>query len=239
MPQGLLALVVTAGSIGLIHTLIGPDHYLPFIVMAKARKWSLARTAWITVLCGLGHVGSSVVLGFIGIAAGLAVGQLELFEGHRGDIAAWMLTGFGLVYFVWGVRRAIRNCPHTHGHAHKGDVEHAHEHAHHDAHVHPHVEPAKVNLTPWVLFTIFVFGPCEPLIPLLMFPALTDGGWGLAGVAVVCLVFAMATLAAMLTVVLVSTYAVNFLPTARLERYSHAMAGAAVFLCGVAIHLGL
>ena len=27
------------------------------------------------------------------------------------------------------------------------------------------------NLTPWILFTIFVFGPCEPLIPLVMFPA--------------------------------------------------------------------
>ena len=25
--------------------------------------------------------------------------------------------------------------------------------------------------TPWVLFLIFVFGPCEPLIPLVMYPA--------------------------------------------------------------------
>jgi len=239
MSQELTALLVTAGSLGLIHTAVGPDHYLPFIVMARARRWSLLKTTWITLLCGIGHVGSSVVLGFIGIAAGVAVGRLELFEGFRGDIAAWMLTGFGLAYFVWGVRRAIRNRPHTHRHLHNGDVEHEHTHAHHDAHAHAHSQPAKVNLTPWVLFTIFVFGPCEPLIPLLMFPALSDGGWGLAGVAMVSLVFAAATIGTMLTIVLLSTRVVGFLPTARLERYSHALAGAAIFLCGVAIHLGL
>jgi hypothetical protein len=31
-----------AAGIGFIHTVIGPDHYLPFIVMAKARKWTRA-----------------------------------------------------------------------------------------------------------------------------------------------------------------------------------------------------
>ena len=30
-------LIVTAISIGFIHTIIGPDHYLPFIVMGKSK----------------------------------------------------------------------------------------------------------------------------------------------------------------------------------------------------------
>ena len=37
----LSALCVTAASIGFLHTLFGPDHYLPFIVMAKAKGWLL------------------------------------------------------------------------------------------------------------------------------------------------------------------------------------------------------
>ena len=44
----------------------------------------------------------------------------------------------------------------SHAHVH----EHAHVHTHESAeHSHPHGEtPHKVNLTPWILFTIFVFG---------------------------------------------------------------------------------
>ncbi len=118
MPPELLTLIVLAAWLGLFHTLVGPDHYLPFIVMAKARNWSVPRTAALTFLCGVGHVLGSVVLGLVGIAAGLALGELEFAESYRGKIAAWVLTAFGLVYFAWGLRRAIRNRPHTHRHAH-------------------------------------------------------------------------------------------------------------------------
>ena len=52
----LTVVTITAASIGLFHTLLGPDHYLPFIVMAQARKWSLVKTTCITALCGAGHV---------------------------------------------------------------------------------------------------------------------------------------------------------------------------------------
>jgi nickel/cobalt exporter len=55
-------LLLTAMSVAFIHTLSGPDHYLPFIMISKARKWSLVKTTWFTVLCGLGHVGSSTIL---------------------------------------------------------------------------------------------------------------------------------------------------------------------------------
>ncbi|RPJ77999.1 MAG: hypothetical protein EHM13_15225, partial [Acidobacteria bacterium] len=88
-------LVSTAAFIGLVHTLAGPDHYVPFIAMAKARGWSMARTMAITFVAGLGHVGSSVVLGALGIFLGWAVGGLEWFEGLRGDLAGWLLLGFG------------------------------------------------------------------------------------------------------------------------------------------------
>ncbi len=51
---------------------------------------------------------------------------------------------------------------------------HAHEHTHDGEHAHVH-ESESSSITPWVLFVIFVLGPCEPLIPLLMFPAASRG----------------------------------------------------------------
>jgi len=232
MTPELTVLLVTAASIGFFHTLFGPDHYLPFIVMAKARKWSLTKTTWITLLCGIGHIGSSVILGMIGVAMGIAVKKLELVESFRGNLAAWALIAFGLVYFVWGLRRAWRNKPHHHIHAHIDGDAHVHEHIHTEEHLHIHSQEDVVNLTPWVLFAIFLFGPCEPLIPILMYPAAKDSIYGLI---LVTAVFGSVTILTMLGVVLATTIGVALLPMKRLERCSHALAGATLFLCGIAI----
>jgi nickel/cobalt exporter len=82
------ALILTAASIAFFHTILGPDHYLPFIMMSWARKWSLVKTSLITLLCGLGHIASSVVLGLIGVSLGLAVKGLVDLESFRGNLAA-------------------------------------------------------------------------------------------------------------------------------------------------------
>ena len=237
MTNEISILLITAASIGFFHTLFGPDHYIPFIVMAKSGKWSKVKTAWVTVLCGIGHVLSSVVLGIIGIAAGIAVSKLEGIESFRGDIAAWFLIAFGLVYFAWGLKRAIKNKPHTHVHVHSDGTMHRHNHTHKLEHSHVHENLEKKSMTPWILFTIFVFGPCEPLIPLLMYPAATHSTLGLA---LVALVFSITTIGTMLAVVMVSIWGINLIPMEKLERYTHALAGAAICLSGCAIvFLGL
>jgi len=211
------ALLITAGSVGLIHTLLGPDHYVPFIVMSWARKWSTVKTATITVLCAMGHIGSSVVLGFVGVSLGLAVESLTGVESLRGRIAAWLFIAFGLAYLIWGLRRIHRSHPHQHTHVH--DVE------------------SMKSLTPWILFTIFVFGPCEPLIPLLMYPAAQGSFLDLIAVTAV---FGLVTTAAMLGTVFLGRAGVNFLPMRKVQRYSHALAGATILMCGLAIEfLGL
>ena len=48
-------LLLTAASIGFVHTIIGPDHFLPFIMISKARSWSFQKTIFITLLCGMGQ----------------------------------------------------------------------------------------------------------------------------------------------------------------------------------------
>jgi sulfite exporter TauE/SafE len=222
-------ILFAAVSVAFLHTLLGPDHYVPFIALAQSGRWSLRKTALVTFLCGIGHVGSSVALGFAGIALGTAVTHIKAIEAFRGNIAAWVLIAFGLVYFAWGLRRAIRSREHEHVHSHGTEGEHTHVHTHEHGHLHVH---AGTNPTPWILFTIFVFGPCEPLIPLVMYPAAQHS---MVGVAIVAGVFGSITIATMLTIVLASTFGFKLLPTRKLERYSHALAGAAIFLCGMAV----
>ena len=77
MATDLTILVGSAASIGLVHTLLGPDHYVPFVAMSRANRWTLRRTLWVTAFCGLGHVLGSVVLGVVGIAAGITLRHLE------------------------------------------------------------------------------------------------------------------------------------------------------------------
>ena len=264
MFEGSVMLYATAASVAVVHTLLGPDHYLPFVAMSRAGGWSVRKTVVITLLCGLGHVLSSVVLGLIGIAFGVAVFKLEEIDRFRGNLAGWLLIAFGLTYFAWGVRRAVRNQPHSHFHAHADGVIHAHEHTHHADHVHVHsiseparseprltrsgqsepgepvtgqsvAGPCRSSVTPWVLFTIFLFGPCEPLIPILMFAAARGTTWTVMSVTIV---FGVTTLATMTMIVLSTRYVVGLTPLPRLHRFGHAIAGLVVLACGVAVQVG-
>lgn len=233
----LTALVGFAAVLGFSHTLMGPDHYLPFVAMSRIGRWSLPKTVVITLACGVGHVVGSVILGVLGIALGAAVGKLEWFEGIRGNVAGWLLLGFGLAYTVWGIHRAIRNRPHTHRHVHADGIAHAHRHGHVEDHAHVHADDQKaVSMTPWILFTIFIFGPCEPLIPLLMYPAAKLSLWG---VGLVALVFGVVTIATMTGIVVVAYLGLTKAAFFRLERYGHVAAGLVVTACGAAIKLGL
>jgi nickel/cobalt exporter len=236
MSDSIGLLTATAVSIAFLHTLLGPDHYLPFIVLSKAKKWTFKKTMFITLLCGIGHVLSSVILGLIGIAVGISVNKLVNIESFRGNIAAWLFIAFGLVYMVISIRNLAKKRTHTHGHFHSGGEEHVHEHDHHGEHLHLH-EQNVFSATPWVLFLIFVFGPCEPLIPLVMYPASKNNT---AGVITVSTVFAIVTILTMLTIVGSFILGLNKLNLKPIEKYNHLIAGSIIFLSGMAIQfLGL
>jgi hypothetical protein len=66
-------LIITVLSISAVHTFSGPDHYLPFIVLSRSKKWSLKKTLFWTSLCGIAHVLSSAVLGVFGIFLGWSI----------------------------------------------------------------------------------------------------------------------------------------------------------------------
>jgi nickel/cobalt exporter len=240
-----LVLSLTAASIGVVHTLLGPDHFIPFVAMSRAGDWSARKTLWVTTGCGLGHVVGSVLIGLLGLTVGLVVVELEAVESLRGNMSAWMLIAFGLAYLTCGVVQAVRKMPHTHLHVHADGTGHSHPHADDGGHVHVHAvavggstsgsAPASV-WTPWLLFLVFVFGPCEPLIPLLMYPAAKASPWAVAAVVAA---FMLATVATMTLTVMVMRFGMSFLHLPQLSRFSHAFAGLAILVCGMLVKFGL
>lgn len=213
----LTILIWTAVSIGFVHTIIGPDHYLPFIVISRARNWTTPKTMLVTLSCGIGHVLSSVLIGAIGMAVGSAVGNLELIESTRGEFASYALIIFGFGYGVWGLWRARKG----HGHHHLPNGEHLDQ------------KNAR-SVTFWTLFIIFVLGPCEPLIPILMFPAL-EHNW--QGVLWVTLFFGLATIGTMSVIVFSAIKGLTIIKLNAIERYAHALAGGIIAISGMAIRL--
>lgn len=212
MATGPDVLILTSLTAGFAHTLLGPDHYLPFIVLSKARGWSWRKTFWITFACGLGHILSAVLLGSLTLQMGFSLEKLNLIESLRGNLAGWALLVFGLIYLTWGLRLAFRK---------NVDI----------------TSPEQTGLVPWVLFIIFILGPCEPLIPIMIYPALQQN---IFGVLLATGLFGAATIAAMLAVVTVSYYGSNAPVFQRQRRFAHALAGLVIMLCGIGIRfLGL
>ena len=74
----------------------------------------MARTVFWTTLCGLGHVASSVLLAVSGVVFGFGLERVRFIEEFRGNLAAWAMIAFGLVYLAWGLNKAVRHPHHAH-----------------------------------------------------------------------------------------------------------------------------
>ena len=229
-------LVVSAATLGVIHTLLGPDHYLPFIVLSQARKWTRSRTLWITFISGVGHVTGSVILGLVGIAMGISLGRLEAIEASRGSVVGWMLIAFGILYTAYGVYKYYKRGAHVHLPAflRPRSIRHS------DLHL-SNGDLAKEEdagrITPWILFLIFVFGPCEVLIPMLVYLAAEQSGFGIF---LVALVFGIATVGTMLLVVMLGYQGFSMVRFKGKEHQLHLFAGLVILAAGAGMQfLGL
>ncbi len=203
-------LALTAVTIGSLHT-AAPDHWVPFAILARARNWSARRTAGLTLLCGFGHVTVSALLGLIGLFFGVRL--LESFGHRMGSFAPLLLIGFGVVYGLWGLRRAVP--PRLHGHSH----------AHYD-HVH---DPSRVSAG--TLFLLFSADPCVAVVPLLFAAA----PLGAARTIAIVLLYEAATLATMLAFVLPARAGTRVFRAPWLDRYGDAAAGGVIATVGLMV----
>lgn len=205
-----LTLAGAAASVGALHTL-APDHWVPFAALARAQKWSAAKTARITVLCGFGHVTVSALLGLLGLVFGRAI--FEKAGARMEAVAGILLVGFGLAYGVWGMRRAA------------GRRVHGHAHVHYD-----HVHDAS-KTTAWSLFLLFSADPCVAVIPLL-FAAAPLGAAPTVGIV---LLYEAATIATMVLLVLPARAGFEKLRFPWLDHWGDAVAGGVIAATGLVV----
>lgn len=235
MSDAYMILLSSAAALGVMHTAIGVDHSLPFVVLAKTRSWSLSRTLSITAVCGVLHVMSSVLVAALGLFLGVAGSQLSAVEQTRGSWAAWVLVGFGLTYSVVALIKTRLRA------AERADRVFSHRHGKHGAYLVDSVDSEAMpacRLMP-TLFIVFALGPCEALLPLLTASGIT---LSLAESGFVALVFSLATVATMLLLVLVGYLGVSSVPqferwAARLQPHSHVLAGVALSASGLVIQI--
>ena len=81
--------------LSLIHALI-PNHWLPLIAVGKTEKWTQSQTLLATVITGVAHTLSTII---IGIVVGLIGYKLAAqYSAISETIAPGILIGLGLIY---------------------------------------------------------------------------------------------------------------------------------------------
>ncbi len=134
--MNIVALVSTFTA-ALLHTLI-PSHWLCFVAVGKAQKWSIPRTLLIAGAAGTLHVVSTVIIGILLVVVGTRFTNVETLE----KIAGFVLIGMGAVYLALQIFRV--------GHHHASDA----------------VIPQKVAIL--TLLLSVTLSPCSAAIPFLV-----------------------------------------------------------------------
>jgi hypothetical protein len=153
-----------------------------------------------------------VAIGVLGVGLGIATDALLWLESARGELAAALLLGFGLAYAAWALWKPLR--------------------VRDGAAVSAAAGGDASRVTPWALFIVFVLGPCEPLIPLMVVPGIA-GDW--LAVAAVVGVFGVLTIAVMLLAVAAASSGVGLLRGGWIGRHADVAAGLVVAASGAAV----
>lgn len=125
----------------MVHSVM-PDHWVPLAIVARSNRWSLLRTAKVSLLAALGHTVASVLLGLVIAAVGLAFRSAIIAQ--EGHVVGGVLIVTGLGFLAYAIVQAARgHGGHTHSHPHP----HAHVRSVHEdygaaPHVHIHTRHA-------------------------------------------------------------------------------------------------
>ncbi len=244
MTDPLAVLLATTVATAILHTLI-PDHWLPFVLVARSEGWPMRRTLALTAGSAALHVVVSLGLGFatqaLGRGAEAAVGIGESIE----HVAAALLILFGVLYAGWFLLRGGHH--HSfgiHPHHEPGDA-HSHGTPHpHDLTGHPpegggakrsEVNPAhRAGLQSGLALAAIVgFNPCVLIVPYIYLA----GSMGATALATVALSFALSTVLCMVGVVILGLKGTARLESRFLIRYGEALSGGLIALTGLLVLL--
>jgi nickel/cobalt exporter len=229
----LTSVAVTGFTVAFFHAAI-PTHWLPFVLVARARGWSRAKAILVLALAGLGHVGLMTVLGM-----GIAWFGFRLDE-KIGGAFHWIVGGLLLAfaaYYFWRQASGRGICHHNPpgGHHHADEhcaEEHAESHWHEELKDSPLVSTAAGDWTAiGGLFVMLTLSPCEAFLPIY----LSGVQFGWRGVMVLSLILAVATFGAMTLFTWFALVGFEKFRLNRFERYEAGMLGTLFGLLGVLI----
>jgi nickel/cobalt exporter len=224
-------LLATAVSTALFHTLI-PDHWLPFVLIGRARGWSGRTTAAVSGLSAAIHVALSAALGLAAVAVGIEAARAagETFEG----LAPWLLIAFGVAYAAWAWRKG--------GHFHPGGrlLHRANEppacegrEGLDPAHLHYHADEEMIRNVAGrgavALAAIVGVNPCVLILPVV----LETAGRGPLAVLLVLSAYAATTVVLMVGLSVAGVVGTGRIPVPAAAKHMEAASGLVIALAGV------
>lgn len=196
MPSPVLTTVAATGfTVAFFHAAI-PTHWLPFVLVSRARGWGRTKTLAVTALAGMGHVALTTVLGLLIAWFGF---RLDERVGRAFPwIAGGMLLIFALIY-AWRQWQGTGICHHhPPGGQHQADAHCGQEPDR--SHWQKELESSPLGSEQsgdWTaiggLFVMLTLSPCEGFLPVY----LSGVHFGWRGFVVLSIILAVATLAAM------------------------------------------
>ena len=188
-----------------------PTHWLPFVLVGRAQRWSLSRNLLAVTAAGLAHIASTAVVGSLIVAAGMALD--EIVAGVLPHLSAILLFGFGGFYLV---RSFIRRPAMAGG---------------------PPLDLAEPTVSHaaafWGLVAVMALSPGEVLLPIYM----SSAQEGVGALALLTGVFAVGTILGMATFTTLARAGASVLKLERWARYEGAVLGLALIAIGLLVVL--
>ncbi len=235
MQSSVLTTVAATGfTVAFFHAAI-PTHWLPFVLVARARNWSRGKTLAITALAGLGHVGLTSLLG-------LAIAWFGFQLEEKMEAFPWVAGGLLLVFSLYFVWRQLSGRGICHHHP-PGGRHHADEHCGEEKeHSHWQEELKDSPLVSarageWAaisgLFVMLTLSPCEGFLGIYL--SAVQFGW--RGFFVLSVILAVATLAGMTLFTWLALLGFDRFRLKSFERYEAGLLAAVFGILGVLIIL--
>ena len=188
-----------------------PTHWLPFVLVGRAQRWSLTRNLLAVTAAGLAHIASTAVVGSLIVAAGMALD--EIVAGLLPHLSAILLFAFGGFYLV---RSVIRRPAMAGG---------------------PALDLAEPTVSHgaafWGLVAVMALSPGEVLLPIYM----SSAQEGVGALALLTGVFAVGTILGMTVFTTLARAGASVLRLERWARYEGAILGLALIAIGLLVVL--
>ena len=226
----LTTIAITGFSIAFFHAAI-PTHWLPFVLTARAQRWSRTKTLAITALAASGHASFTALLGLIVAWFGIALSE---------RIGMWFprLAGGALILFgVFYVIRQLTGHTHTHLRAFgQGGHSHEHDHDNESGHTHSH-SPMALSKSDVAAITsllaLLTFSPCEAFVPVYV----SGVRYGWHGFFLLTIILTVGTIAGMVAFTGLALTGIEQVKLRSFEKYEAGVMGVLLCVVGVLIIL--